>query len=51
MQSFAEVTAPGGAPREDLESTLRDLSQTARSLRQVAELLENQPNALIFGRR
>lgn len=50
MQSFAELSAPGSAPREDLESTLRDLSQTARSLRQVAELLENQPNALIFGR-
>ena len=51
MQSFAELSAPGSAPREDLESTLRDLSQTARSLRQVSELLENQPNALIFGRR
>ena len=51
MQSFAELSAPGSAPREDLESTLRDLSLTARSLRQVAELLENQPNALIFGRR
>ncbi|RRS06309.1 MCE family protein [Aquabacterium soli] len=51
MQSFSELSAPGSPPREDLESTLRDLSQTARSLRQVAELLENQPNALIFGRR
>ena len=51
MQSFAELSAPGSPPREDLESTLRDLSQTARSLRQVSELLENQPNALIFGRR
>ena len=51
MQSFAELSAPGSPAREDLESTLRDLSQTARSLRQVSELLENQPNALIFGRR
>lgn len=50
FKALADISAPGSAPREDLETALRDLSQTARSLRQVAEVIENQPNALIFGR-
>lgn len=50
FKALADLSAPGSPPREDLETTLRDLSQTARSLRAVAEVIENQPNALIFGR-
>ena len=50
FQSLADMTAPGSPVREDLQSAVRDLAQTSRSLRDVAELLERQPNALIFGR-
>lgn len=50
MDRLAEMTAPGAPQREDLETALRDLSQAARSLRQLSELLEQQPNAIIFGK-
>lgn len=50
MDRLAEMTAPGAPQREDLETSLRDLSQAARSLRQLSELLEQQPNAIIFGK-
>lgn len=51
LQQLAEMTAVGSAPREDLDASLRDLSQAARGLRQYVELLEDQPNAVIFGDR
>ena len=49
MQRVAEMTAPNAALRIDLDTTLRDLSQSARGLRDLSELLEQKPNALIFG--
>lgn len=51
LQGLADLSAPGSPAREDLEATLRDLSQAARSVRSVSELVERQPNALIFGRK
>lgn len=51
MTRVAELTAPGSATRDDLDTALRDLSQAARSLRTWSELLEEKPNAVIFGNR
>jgi paraquat-inducible protein B len=45
----AELTSPGTPVRGDLEAAARDLSQAARGLRDWSELLERQPNAVIFG--
>jgi len=50
MSRVAELTAPGAPLRSDLDSSMRDLSQAARGLREWSELLEQQPNAVIFGR-
>lgn len=49
MVRIAELTAPGAPVRSDLEAAMRDLSQAARGLREWSELLEQQPNAVIFG--
>lgn len=51
LQQVSELTAVGSGPREDLDASLRDLSQAARGLREYVELLEEQPNAVIFGDR
>ncbi|CAM3688587.1 Mce/MlaD domain-containing protein [Bordetella sputigena] len=49
MARLADITSPEAPLRNDLESTLRDLAQAARGLRSLADLLEDKPNALIFG--
>jgi paraquat-inducible protein B len=49
MVRVAEMTAPNAVLRSDLDAALRDLSQAARSLRDWSELLEQKPNAIIFG--
>jgi paraquat-inducible protein B len=49
MNRVADITAPGAPLRGDLESAVRDLSQAARGLRSLSELLEEKPNAVIFG--
>lgn len=51
MDRVAELAAPGAPLRGDLDTAVRDLSQAARSLRDWAELLEEKPNAVIFGNR
>jgi paraquat-inducible protein B len=51
MNRVAEMTAPGATLRGDLGAALRDLSQAARSLRDWSELLEEKPNAVIFGNK
>ena len=51
MNRVAEMTAPNAALRTDLDATLRDLSQAARGLRDWSELLEEKPNAIIFGNK
>ncbi|ROO27759.1 paraquat-inducible protein B [Salinisphaera orenii MK-B5] len=43
------LTDPRSDTRMDLQSTLRDLSAGASSLRRFAETLERDPNALLFG--
>jgi paraquat-inducible protein B len=50
MDRLADIAAPDAALRTDLESTATDLSQAARSLRSFGELLEQNPNAIVFGR-
>lgn len=50
LQEVQAVTAAGGTVRADLESSLRDLSAAARSLRDWSELVSDRPNAVIFGR-
>lgn len=49
MNRVAEMTAPNAPLRGDLDSAVRDLSQAARGLRDWAELLEEKPNAIVFG--
>jgi paraquat-inducible protein B len=49
MSRVAEMTAPNASLRADLDASMRDLSQAARGLRDWSELLEEKPNAVIFG--
>jgi paraquat-inducible protein B len=51
MNRVAEMTAPDAALRADLDAALRDLSQAARGIRDWSELLEEKPNAVIFGNK
>jgi len=51
MNRVAEMTAPDAALRSDLDAAIRDLSQAARGLRDWSELLEEKPNAVIFGNK
>jgi len=47
-QQFVMPSAPVGY---ELVKTLREFSETARSLRMLASYLERHPNALVFGRQ
>ena len=47
-QQFVTPSAPVGY---ELVKTLREFSETARSLRILANYLERHPNALVFGRQ
>ena len=49
MGRVAEMTAAAAPLRSDLDAAVRDLSQAARGLRDWSELLEEKPNAMIFG--
>lgn len=51
MQRVNELTDANAPLRSDLDAALRDLSQAARALREWGELLEERPNAVIFGRQ
>ena len=51
MTRVAEMTAPNASLRGDLDAAVRDLSQAARGLRDWSELLEEKPNAVIFGNK
>jgi paraquat-inducible protein B len=51
MRRVNELAQPGAPLRSDLDAAVRDLSQAARGLREFSELIEEQPNAVIFGRR
>jgi paraquat-inducible protein B len=50
MARVDELTDPRAPLRGDLDAAVRDLSQAARGLREWSELLEEKPNAVIFGR-
>lgn len=50
LQTAREALSPDSPLRYDLETTLRELSAAARSIRLLAEYLESNPNALIYGR-
>ncbi|MEF7615525.1 MlaD family protein [Aquincola sp. MAHUQ-54] len=49
LDRIADVAAPGAPLRNDLDTAMRDLAQAARGLRSLTELLEEKPNAVIFG--
>ena len=51
MNRVAEMTAPDASLRADLDAAVRDLSQAARGIRDWSELLEEKPNAIIFGNK
>ena len=51
MNRVAEMTAPDASLRADLDAAVRDLSQAARGIRDWSELLEEKPNAILFGNR
>lgn len=50
LQTTREALSPDSPLRYDLETTLRELAAAARSIRLLAEYLESNPNALIYGR-
>jgi len=51
MSRVAELTAPDAPLRSDLNGAVADLAQATRGLRDWSDLLQEQPNAIIFGRR
>ena len=50
LDSLNGLAAPNSLTRGDIESTLRDLAATARSLRGFAKTIERSPAALLVGR-
>jgi paraquat-inducible protein B len=51
MQNLRDLLAPDSSLRNDLTIALEQLGAAARSISELAEFLENHPNALITGRR
>jgi paraquat-inducible protein B len=51
MARVAELTAPGAPLRSDLDGAVVDLAEAARNLRDWSEVLQEQPNAIIFGQK
>jgi paraquat-inducible protein B len=50
MRRVDELTDPRAPLRGDIDAAVRDLAQAARALREWSELIEDRPNALVFGR-
>jgi paraquat-inducible protein B len=50
MRRVDELTDPRAPLRGDIDAAVRDLAQAARALREWSELIEERPNALLFGR-
>ena len=46
----SQMMAPDGSLRFELETMLRELSRAARSIRMLADLLEENPNSILTGR-
>jgi paraquat-inducible protein B len=51
LGTASNVIQPGSPVHFELVSALREVAGAARSLKSLAETLERDPNALIFGRR
>ena len=50
LTTVREAISPDSPLRYDLETTLQELAAAARSIRLLAEYLESNPNALIYGK-
>lgn len=50
LKTVREAVGTGSPLRYDLETTLGELAGAARSIRLLAEYLESNPNALIYGK-
>jgi paraquat-inducible protein B len=50
MRRVEELTDPRAPLRGDIDAAVRDLAQATRALREWSELIEERPNALLFGR-
>ncbi len=50
LKAVREAVVPDSRLRYDLETTLQELAAAARSIRLLAEYLESNPNALIYGK-
>ena len=50
LASIDSITGPHAPMRDDLASSLRDLSASASSLRDFTHELERQPNAILLGK-
>ena len=50
MKNVNGVIAPNSPVGYELVQTLRELSEAARALRVLADYLERNPNAVLFGR-
>ncbi len=50
LKTVREAISPDSPLRYDLETTLQELAAAARSIRLLAEYLESNPNALIYGK-
>ncbi len=51
LTAAQQLITPNAPIGYELVKTLRDLSETARSLRVLADYLERHPNAVVFGRK
>jgi paraquat-inducible protein B len=51
LTAFQNMVAPNAPVGYELAKTLRELSDTARSLRLLADYLERYPNSLLFGKK
>ena len=49
LTSLDDFVAPGSPQRDDIDSSLRDLAEASRSIRQLTEELDRNPNTLLFG--
>jgi paraquat-inducible protein B len=51
VQDVRDLIRPQAPLRSDLDTTLRQLSEAARSLAELGEFLRQHPNALLSGRK
>jgi paraquat-inducible protein B len=51
LQSTREMVAPQASLRRELATTMQDISEAARSVTALADFLNQNPNALISGRK